>query len=149
MKKLFWIILFVGLFSAVEKSNAQLRKIPSRVTNGLHTWYPAAQNVEWKDKITCYQANFDMNGIRYQAKFSRKGHWKGTEAYVNENSLPSTVRDGFKKSKYRNWKVRSSYVSDVPGEKTKYHVRVAKNDLRQKELVFTTQGQLVKDKVAI
>ena len=149
MKKLFWIILFFTALSFTERSNAQLRKIPARATNSMHAWYPDAKNIVWRDKITNCQASFNLNGIRYEAKFSRKGHWKGSEAYVTENSLPITVRDGFRKSKYKNWKVRSSYVIYVPGEKTRYHVRVAKNGLRQKELVFTMQGQLVKDKMAI
>lgn len=149
MKKLFWVILLIGLLSVTGKSNAQIRKIPAKVTNSMHAWYPDAKNIVWRDKITCYQANFYLNGDRYEAKFSRKGRWKRTEVLLSENNLPVTVREGFSKSKYRNWRVKSSYVIYLPGKKTRYNVHVAKNDLHQKALVFTMQGQLVKDNMAI
>ncbi len=149
MKKLFWIILFAGVFSMAEKSDAQLRKIPAKVTNNLHARYPDAKNIVWRDKITSCQASFDMDGIKYKVRFSRNGHWKSTEAYLSENSLPAVVKDGFRKSKYRNWRMRSSYIIYASGQNTKYHVRVAKGDLRQKELVFTSQGQLLADNIAI
>ena len=149
MKKLIWIILFVGLVSVAGRSNAQIRKIPARVTNSMHARYPEAKNIAWRDKITRFQANFDLNGNRYEAKFNRKGYWKRTEVYLSSNNLPKSIKDGLRKSKYRNWRVRSSYVIYLPGEKTRYHVHVAKNDLRQKELVFTMQGQLMKDNMAI
>lgn len=148
MKKVICLILLVSGFAALS-ATAQIRKIPARVTNSLNVKYPDARNVEWKDRITNCQARFDMNGTRCIAKFSRRGHWLGTEMYVTENNLPLTVKDGFHKSKYRGWHVRSSYVLYEPGQRTRYHVRVAKSDLRQKELVFTNHGQLMKDNISI
>lgn len=90
-----------------------------------------------------------MQGLTYKARFDRKGCWKGKVVYLSENGLPQTVKDGFKKSKYRNRDVRSSYGIYMPGEETKYHVRVAKNDLRKKRVGIYIARQLVKNCMAI
>ncbi len=148
MKKLLWLILLLGGYAAVS-AHAQIRKVPARVTNSMHAIYPNATNVEWRDKFTAYQANFDLSGTRCEAKFNRRGHWKRTEMTVAENSFPDRVKDGFRKSKYGGWQVRSSYVTYLPGQRTRYHMKVARNDLTKKELVFNTQGRLLKDNMTI
>ncbi len=149
MKKLLFLILLGGFIVANTAVNAQLRKIPSKVTTVFKTKYPGASNVEWRDRITSVQADFEINGTRCEASFDRKGHWKRTEVLMLENTLPMAVKDGWKKSKYSSWKIRSAHVVYYARGKTHYYIIAARNDLRKKELVFNKRGQLLSDNMTI
>ena len=52
---------------------AQIRKIPSQVTEALKAKYPTAEKVEWKDKLTFFEAAFVLNGSEMTAYFSNSG----------------------------------------------------------------------------
>jgi hypothetical protein len=149
MKKLLFLILLAGFTVTNTAVNAQLRKIPSKVTAGFNAKYPGASKVEWRDRVTSVQANFEIHGTRCEASFDRKGHWKRTEMMMAENTLPLAIKDGWKKSKYRSWKIKSAHVVFYAGGKTHYYIVAARNDLRKKELVFNMRGQLLSDNMTI
>jgi Putative beta-lactamase-inhibitor-like, PepSY-like len=149
MKKLLFIAVLAGFTVTSSTVNAQIRKVPARVTNAFKAKYPLAKNVEWRDKITSLQANFYMEGNKYEAKFNRNGHWKKTEVTVSEYNLPLAVREGMQKSKYRSWKVNSAYVLYSADGKTHYHIVADKNYLTKKVLVFNKRGQLLSDYTTI
>jgi len=149
MKKLLFFILISGFTVTTSTVNAQLRKVPAKVTNAFKARYPHASNVEWRDKITNLQANFYMEGNRYEAKFNRRGHWKRTDVMVMDYNLPLAVRDGLQKSKYRSWRIRSAHLLYMADGKTHYHIVAEKDYLTKKDLVFNTRGQLLSDNITI
>jgi hypothetical protein len=149
MKKLLFFTLLAGFTVTTSTGNAQLRKVPARVTNSFKAHYPMAKNVEWRDKITSLQANFYMEGNKYEAKFNRKGHWKKTEVMITEYNLPLAVREGLQKSKYRTWKVNSAHILYSADGKTHYHIIADNNYLTKKVLVFNKRGQLLSDYTTI
>src|SRR4051812_7867223 len=102
MKKTVLLLLLVANFWAAN-SFAQIRKVPSEVTNAFKAKYPDAQNVEWKDKVTFFQASFNLNDAETTADFSSKGEWQETAKKMDYDALPNAVKDGFKKSKYNDW----------------------------------------------
>jgi len=62
--------------------------------------------------------------------------------------MPSAIKDGLAKSKYANpteWEVRSVTVRYLPGSITQYLILVAKNDIQKRSLLFSSDGQLMKD----
>ena len=145
MKK---ILLFLFLAAGIG-SQAQIRKIPAVVTESFKSKYPNASNVEWKDKLTGFVAHFDQGSAKFEAKFSNKGEWQQTEHATTEADLPAAIKDGLAKSKYADWKATEFYTRDLPGNKTQYRISVEKSDLQKKNLLFSSEGQLLKDSMTL
>jgi hypothetical protein len=143
--------LFVSLFAGAVffmslSAGAQLRKLPSDVTDSFNVRFPGANKVEWKDKITVWQADFIFNNATEQAKFNSKGQWQSTEKTIKQEDLPAIVKDGLSKSKYAvDWKVESVYERSLPGGIIQYHIEVYKSDIQRKNLLFSDAGRMLKD----
>lgn len=143
MKSIFLAVLFVaGSLSAF----AQLRKVPAEVTNALKAKYPDAQNVEWKDKLTYFEATFTDDGNEVSADFSNNGEWRETDKKMEFDDLPSAVKDGFQKSKYADWNTGSVTMIEKNDKSVQYKIYAEKSSIIQKKfLYFNKDGQLIKD----
>jgi hypothetical protein len=145
MKKKLLLLVMLGIFS-VGMLQAQLRKIPSEVTDALETKYPDASNVEWKDNLTNFEAIFNMDDADWSAQFSSKGDWKETTKKMDFDALPAAVKDGFSKSKYNDWTTGSVRMIQQDDKNTVYKIYAEKNSLVQKVfLYFNENGQLQKE----
>jgi len=150
MKNFFSVsLLSVALILLADASFAQIRKIPAEVTEALKSKYPDASNVTWKDKITVFAASFEINSEKLEARFSSKGEWQSTETEINENDLPGDVKDGLNKSKYADWELTSIYNIDLPDDKVEYRIQVSKSDIQKKNLLFSSEGRLLKDNITL
>jgi hypothetical protein len=144
---LFTMLFLSALYTTVV---AQVRKIPASVTEAFKDKYPDAGNVEWKDKLSGFIATFEENGTKYEARFSNKGIWENTENKIESDELPEAVNEGFEKSKYADeWNIESVYRIELPGEKIQYRMQVAKSDLQKKNLLFNSEGRLLKDRITL
>jgi hypothetical protein len=141
------ILLFALLISLVAvKSFGQIRKVPAEVTDAFKAKYPDAQNVEWKDKVTFFQAGFKLNDAEMTADFSSKGEWQESDKKMDFDALPDAVKDGFKKSKYADWTPGSATQIEKNEGKIEYKVYAEKSSIVQKKfLYFNEQGQLIRD----
>lgn len=129
---------------------AQVRKIPAVVTEAFKDKYPDASNVEWKDKLSGFVAVYEDDGVKYEARFSNKGIWENTENKVENDDLPEAVNEGFDKSKYADeWTIETIYRIELPGEKIQYRLQVSKSDLQKKNLLFNSEGRLLKDRITL
>jgi hypothetical protein len=145
MKKFICLALISGsLFTAI-RADAQFMRIPGPVTDSFKVRYPSAQGVTWEDKISAFQASFNMDSSKYQARFDSKGKWIGAEKKINKEELPASVKDGLSKSKYADWQVGSARCNYLPGGVIQYSILVSKSDLQKKSLLFSSEGQLLKD----
>ncbi|HRO47390.1 PepSY-like domain-containing protein [Agriterribacter sp.] len=149
MKKILLLIVLAGAVSFIQTATAQIRKIPAEVTNAFSEKYDDAKNVEWKDNLNAFIASFEEHGEKYEAKFNKKGKWQSTEKQLEISDLPGIVNDGFEKSKYSEWEVKSVYEIELPGDVKQYRVRVAKSDIQQKNLLFNEKGKLLKDNLTL
>ena len=148
MKKISSLVLAILLFAGAL--SAQIRKIPASVTDAFKSRYPHAENVEWKDRLSYFEADFILNGATVSADFSNKGEWKSSESKSTYEALPATVKDGFSKSKYADWKTGSVAEIQEMGKGVKYKVYVEKNEPFQKKFLwFNANGKLVKDAIGI
>lgn len=135
------VILF-GVLSA----GAQLRKIPASVTDAFATRYPHAEKIEWRDKITSFEAGFTLNSVAMKAGFSSKGLWKYSEKAISFDDLPAGVKDGFSKSKYADWKKGNVTEVQEDGKELQYRLYAEKSSPFQKKyLYFNTNGKLLRD----
>jgi hypothetical protein len=150
MKKIiFASLIFISSSLFSVQSFSQIRKIPSEVTQALKEKYPDADNVSWKDKLTVFSASFEINNEKYEARFDDKGEWKSTEKQINESDLPGDIKDGFEKSKYSDWELKKAYLVELPEETTQYRILVAKSDIQKKNLLFNSEGRLLRDNITL
>lgn len=150
MKKLLPAFLTLIFFTfGISSSFAQVRKIPSEVTEAFKQKYPDATNVEWRDKLSNFSAIFEYDNQQYQARFNSKGEWQLTEYEIEESDLPEEVKDGFDKSKYADWEIGTVYKIELSDGTSQYRIESIKNDVRKKNLYFNSEGRLVKDRITI
>ena len=144
--------LFFALFlvlSSASISFAQVRKIPAEVTEAFKAKYPAATNVEWRDKLSNFSAIFDSDNEQYEAKFNSKGEWQLTENEIDESDLPEEVKEGYDKSKYAEWEIGKVHKIELADGSLQYRVESVKSDVRKKNLYFNSEGRLIKDRITI
>jgi hypothetical protein len=145
--KLKFTLLLMGLTAATAQ--AQVRKIPATVTEAFKARYPHAEKVAWKDEIASFEAQFTLNGFIMTADFNSKGEWQNSEKKIQFTDLPTVVNDGFKKSKYEDWKIVSVVEIDKNGESLQYRIEVKKSAVQKKYLFFNTNGKLIRDATTI
>lgn len=139
-----WAFTFV-LFLSVLSASAQFRKIPAVVTDAFKAKYATASGVEWKDRLTAFEANFKVGEKDMKASFTSKGEWLKTESNFTYNSLPLEVKDGFKKSKYADLTVTGVTQVEEKEKGVLYKIAVKKNEYSKRNLVFSKTGQLISD----
>lgn len=151
MKKIMhYCLALVVVFSIYNTVNAQVRKVPAEVTETFRKKYPMAMNIEWRDRLTGFTAAFDVDSIHYEAKFTNKGLWQGTENEITESELPAAVKDGFDKSKYAaEWTIKEIYKIALHEEKIQYRLHIQKNDILKKHLLFNSEGRMIKDNITL
>ncbi|HEX8355821.1 MAG TPA: PepSY-like domain-containing protein, partial [Segetibacter sp.] len=138
------MLLLFPMLLVIFAANAQFRKIPAAVTDAFKAKYEKASGVSWKDKLSAFQAEFKLGEKDLKATFSTKGEWLKTETKYDYKSVPSDVKDGFKKSKYADLDVLN--VTRVEEkDKTEYKIAVKKSEYNKKYLVFNKDGQLLSD----
>jgi hypothetical protein len=147
MKKL--LVLLVLISAIAVPSFAQFRKVPAEVTEALKSKYPDASNVSWKDKISVFVASFDMDNEKYEARFDDKGNWKSTTKEISKDALPEQVKDGWEKSKYADWDLNAVYSIELPDDAMQYRLQVSKSDIQKKNLLFNSDGKLLKDNITL
>jgi hypothetical protein len=151
MKRLINYCLALCLtFSIYNTADAQVRKVPAEVTEAFRQKYPTALNVEWRDRLSGFTANFDQNNVHYEAKFTNKGFWQSTENKVPDADILPAVKDGFQKSKYaEEWAIKQAYKIDLREAKTQYRLDIQKNDIQKKQLFFDSTGRLLRDNITL
>jgi len=146
MKKMLYSLLISGFLFMTGNAHAQFRSIPGIVTDSFKVKYPDAKTVTWSDNLSSFQASFTLNNEKYTAKYSSKGEWLSSQKTITQENLPATVKDGFSKSKYAgDWKVYTVTVRYLPNNLTNYLLRIGKGDISRKNLLFSSDGQLLKD----
>jgi len=143
-KTLFFGMMMGSLLTAITV-NAQFRRIPGVVTDSFKIKYPNAQGVTWEDKITNFQASFNLDSGKYIAKYNSKGEWILSEKKIKPEELPAAVKDGLSKSKYYDWETGTMTVRYLPGNQTQYGIAIRKSDIQRRTLWFSDSGRLLKD----
>jgi hypothetical protein len=151
MKKSLYLLLVFGFLMTAGRVSAQFRSIPAVVTDSFKAKYPTAGNVSWADKVSNFQASFTLDKDKYVAKYSSKGEWLGAIKKISRDDLPAAVKDGLSKSKYAGseWEIKTVAIYYQPGNITQYAIQVAKSDLQKKNLLFSSDGQLLKDNATL
>jgi len=131
--------------------HAQLRTLPSAVTDSFKTKYPNAAQVSWSDKLSYWQVGFYLGSDEMTAKFKNTGEWQSAMKKIAQTNLPADVQDGFSKSLYADgdWRVSTVQVLYLPGDVTQYAIQIEKSSLQKKNLLFNSKGRLIKENAAL
>ncbi len=146
MKKNFRWLLTIGLNMMAITAVAQNNQPPAATKAIFAKMYPAATNVDWKEKTNNFTAFFNLDDRKCEAKFAKTGEWLSTEEAIAWDSLPRPVQDAFKTSKYADWKEVSAYSIRSSEGTTQYHLVVSKSDAGRKILFFSMDGKLLADR---
>jgi len=148
MKRKFLVLAMVfGL--ALCNAQAQIREVPAAVKEVFDKQYPNAQNVVYKDLLASVQVHFTEGDEKFIAKYNNKGAWRETEKEWNFGHLSDAVKDGFGKSKYADWEIEETRIIYRPTDKEFYRVKVKKNDLQKKYLLFNGEGRLIEEDITL
>lgn len=148
--KRYLVLLFLGAGLALTATTfAQIRKIPAQVTDAFKSRYPHAEKVEWKDKISSFEAGFILNGFEMTANFSSKGDWERSEKKIKFADLPDAVKEGFEKSKYTGWEKSAAVEIDESSEPLVYRILIKKSGVQKKYLFFNNNGRLNREAVTL
>jgi hypothetical protein len=132
-------------------AHAQLRSLPSVVTDSFKVKYPSATQVSWSDKLGYWQVSFYLGSDALTAKFKNTGEWQSGMKKIAQTTLPAEVQDGFSKSLYADgeWKVSTVQVLYLPGDVTQYAIQIEKSSFQKKNLLFNSGGRLIKENAAL
>jgi ketosteroid isomerase-like protein len=151
MKKLISTSLFAltALFFTVS---AAAQNAPQKVTDAFSEKYPNVANVEWDhndddDEEQGYEAEFVMNGEKFEALFAEDCTWKQTEKSMTREAFPEAIKQTLKRD-YGNMPMVEVYELTTP-EGTHYKVEMdmeTDNDEDEIDyLIFKKDGSLVKE----
>lgn len=147
MKKIVSLVIIAMAF--IITANAQLRKVPAAVTDAFKAKFSTASQLEWKDRITNFEATFFINGVSNTAKFTKEGTLIETTSTIDFPQLSAKVKDGFNKSKYADWEVQNVITFQETDKPLLYRITAKKNDITKRFLYFSKTGRLVKDSVTL
>ncbi len=144
------LLLALLSFCFIAATHAQIGKIPSDVTNAFKAKYPDAKNVTWKDNVGNYEAVFTNHDAATKAFFTSKGEWTSSERSLSFDELPASVKDGFAKSKYKDWKRGSvTQIKKIESVPEEYKIYVEQSSISKKFLFFDTNGKLIREAIGV
>ena len=147
MKKIALALLVSIIITTV--TIAQLRKIPAKVTEAFKAQFITTEQLEWKDNITNFEAQFSQGGVSKSAKYTKEGTWIETTSVIAFEGLSAEIKNGFAKSKYATWEVKTVSIIEQPKKVVLYKVLVKKDEIQKHNLSFNRNGQLLKDNITI
>ncbi len=90
-----------------------------------------------------------MKGDKYEARFNTKGEWQESEKAIEKDDLPAAVKDGFDKSKFSDWEVKSVAWLEEKDGSIQYRILVRKSSVEKKYLFFNENGKLLRDSITL
>ena len=117
--------------------------VPQSVKTAFTAKFPAATDVDWEDDKDVFEAEFDFEGKKMSANFSKSGSWLETEHEVEKDELPSHISTSVA-DLYPGFEIEEVEMIETPDMKG-YEIDIEK-DGESKQLVFDSNGRFIKEK---
>lgn len=115
---------------------------PKKVTDAFNLKFEKAEFVEWElEESSDWEAVFEMDGLLFEAVFTKDGDWKETEYEIEASRLPKGVQNTLK-TKYAKYEVYASLVEETVANKT-YKIEIG-NDEETVSLILNEAGIVLK-----
>ena len=148
MARQLMLTAFVCLL-AFTSTKAQIREVPREVEQTFIRQYPEAHSATYQDHLLNVRVRFIQDGETMLATYTNKGLWKETEQEITFDQVSEEAKDGFQKSKYAEWNVVETRKVYRPNDVVLYRIKVEKNELQKKNLLFNTKGRLQVDEITL
>jgi hypothetical protein len=143
------VFLLFSFLLLAGTSFAQIRELPKEVDAAFSKQYPGAEEVEFVDNLINVKVHFVLDDEQYIATYTSKGLWKETEKTWSFDKLSADVKDGFEKCKYADWPVTGAAILYKADKSELYRIKVEKNELLKKYLLFNAKGRLLSESITL
>jgi hypothetical protein len=141
------LILFAALALFTFPAFAQEHKVatddvPLAVKQAFQDKYPGKVVTGWELEADHYEAEYKVDGTKYEAEFDAKGMWILTEYKVKMADIPQPVKDAWKKTDYTKWNIVETKHIETPTQPNLYEYEVKKGK-QTMEIQFMPDGTQV------
>ncbi|MFA6923412.1 MAG: hypothetical protein WC223_04075 [Bacteroidales bacterium] len=147
MKKL--IILLTALFVQFAIVKAQEDKIdeakvPKNILQTFKEKYPTATSAKWSKTKKTYNVKFKIDNFKcFTAYNTADGKCDGATIGMSFDNLPAAVKEGFKKSEFKDCPIKEVMASSTNME-TLYYLYLKCDKKDKPYIAFTPAGELKK-----
>lgn len=148
MKKLA-MFFFLGLTTAFATNVASAQdlteaQVPQAVKSAFKAKYADSYAYEWEyeRKYKEYEAEFSIDGVKYDAYFSPNGQWIRTERDIKKAQVPTVIYEAVRGSEFGTWEIDDIDELSTPQYAKVYRVEVEQG-IREKYLYITPEGKIV------
>ena len=135
-------------FFLLTTVTAQVFTVPKHAKTDFAQRFKNASDVKWTNNVSYCIAKFKENGEAATAYYHLDGYWDYTERMIDSSKVPSTVKESFSKSKYRDWSVKSLVYVENNKDINLYRYEVKKG-IEKKYVFFDKDGKLIKENISI
>lgn len=139
--KIFHIILFLT-FGCVEGQNHENKEVSPTIQKSFTNKYSDVKDVEWqRDVHGNYEAQFERNGDKFRADFTKDGKWVETENPVKYKELPQPVKDIIEQEYQKDDITEIEFVDS--STKGKFYDIEFKRKGKNADLMVTAEGKII------
>jgi hypothetical protein len=136
MKRIILIVILI--YIAVSTTVAQ----PEPVHKAFEAKFPKAIKVNWSNEnVTHWQADFQVDGIKYSSLFTSQGAWIETIRVLKISELPIEVRNSIM-TKFPHWEITELNKTEKAKNGISYEVNLKKGRER-KNIAFNEDGSII------
>ncbi len=116
--------------------------VPTHIEEAFQKKYPEITEPKWEPESNdSWEANFEINGVKYRVDFGEDGNWIETEHDVTFEQLPNEVRSAIE-IKYRVKHIRDIEAVENPTHGEFYVVEFQQGS-GKKDVLFNLEGKVL------
>ncbi len=140
------LLVVIGMGLVIIQADAQkmnAKDVPGNVKSSLEKNY-VVKDADWDKEGVNYEASFEQKGSEISIVLDGNGSILETEQEIKKSELPSVILEALKKD-YADFELEEAARIETKGVIT-YEAEVEKGKMSL-ELVFDTNGKLIKKEV--
>jgi len=139
MKKLALVLAATMIASLSFAQTLKEKAVPAAVKTAFQQKYPNAKETKWEKENSNFEAEFEINETDYSVLIDASGNILETEIEIDNNALPSNVRDYVSKN-YSGQKIKeAAKITDAKG------IVTYEAEIKGEDLLFDSNGNFIKE----
>jgi len=139
MKKLALVLAATMIASLSFAQTLKEKAVPAAVKTAFQQKYPNAKETKWEKENSNFEAEFEINETDYSVLIDASGNILETEIEIDNNALPSNVKDYVSKN-YSGQKIKeAAKITDAKG------IVTYEAEIKGEDLLFDSNGNFIKE----
>jgi len=139
MKKLALVLAATMIASLSFAQTLKEKAVPAAVKTAFQQKYPNAKETKWEKENSNFEAEFEINETDFSVLIDASGNILETEIEIDNNALPSNVRDYVSKN-YSGQKIKeAAKITDAKG------IVTYEAEIKGEDLLFDSNGNFIKE----